>query len=377
MATAVAALIPLAAAAPGGAAGDRQTVSLNLTTTVPGAPSGNRFSIQWHNPADPSAKPPAVDRMIFHLARGTRYDFSALPQCKASDAEMMVRGTAGCPAETWVSNGRVVTDTGSPGVFPRFINVRTTMFNNQNEMVGVGESEELPFRTVTRTKYQGERVTIDMPDNPGGPPDNRTAFKSLETVMSPIVRNGRSYARTPSTCPVSGFWTFRSEFIYHDGVRQIETTRAPCRRSANPCLASRSGISRRGIARIRLGRSRGQLRSLPVRPPRAGRRILSWCVTRSRGRVRALFDRRGKAVLALTTAGGHGNRGVRPGRSARRLRSAYPNRRRLARGVYRAWPQSRMVIGVRGGRVRYVAVATRRLVGERRALMRALRRARR
>jgi hypothetical protein len=257
-ATAVALFIPLVAAAPASAAGDRQTVSLSLTTTVPGAPSGNRFSIQWRNPADPSAKPPAVDTMIFHLPRGTRYDFSVLPQCKASDAELMVRGTAGCPAQTWVSNGRVVTDTGSPGVFPRFINVRTTMFNNQDEMIGVGESEELPFRTVTRTKYQGERVTLDMPDNPGGPPDNRTAFKSLETVMSPIVRNGRSYARTPPTCPVSGFWTFRSEFIYHDGVRQIETTRAPCRRSANPCLANRSGISRRGIARIPLGRSRAQ-----------------------------------------------------------------------------------------------------------------------
>ena len=41
---------------------------------------------------------------------------------------------------------------------------------------------------VVRTSIEGGRVTIPIPDNPGGPPDNRSAFKSMETVMPTIVR---------------------------------------------------------------------------------------------------------------------------------------------------------------------------------------------
>jgi hypothetical protein len=368
-------LASMAGAQPAAADGDRQTVKASLTTTLPNTASGNRLEIQWRNPADPSAKPPAIDTIVIQLPRGSRWDFSTLPQCKASDSEVMARGAAACPAASKVSTGHTVVDTGSPGVFPRFLNVTTTMFNNEGEMIGLGETEEIPFRTVVRTKMQGERATIPMPDNPGGPPDNRSSFKTLTAAAPPIVRGGRAYARTPPTCPASGSWTTRYTFIYHDGVQQTETTRAACRRSANPCLARRLSIRRRGIGPIRLGRTRAQLRALPVRPPRAGRARLSWCVERSRGRVRAVFGRRGRAVLALSSARGHGNRGVWAGRSARRLRSAYPDRRRLARGVLRAGPRSRMLIGVRAGRVTYVAVADRRLLGNRRALLRALRRA--
>ena len=63
-----------------------------------------------------------------------------------------------------------------------------------------------------------------------------------------------------------------------------------------------------------------------------------------------------------TNAAGHGNRGVRPGRSARRLRRAYPNRRRVGRGLYRLSKRDRRLVGVRKGKVRFVAVASRRLL---------------
>jgi hypothetical protein len=78
--------------------------------------------------------------------------------------------------------------------------------------------------------------------------------------------------------------------------------------------------------------------------------------------VRAAFSKRGRALLVATTAPGHGNRRARPGTSASRLRRAYPRRRSLGRGLYRASPNSRRLIGVRRGRVRYFAVANRRLL---------------
>jgi len=67
---------------------------------------------------------------------------------------------------------------------------------------------------------------------------------------------------------------------------------------------------------------------------------------------------------------------VRPGRSARRLR-ALPRRRRIARGLFRVSPRGRRVVGVRKGKVRFVAVASKRVLRRqnRRVLQRYLRRA--
>lgn len=378
-ATVVASALALAAAAPGSqAATDRQTAHAVAGTMVPGAPAGTGLSIDWRYPSDPNAKPYAVDTIVIHLPPGSRFDFSALPKCTASDGELMLRGAAACPPASKVSTGTVLSDTGSPGGIPRFVHTHTVNFNADGELVGIGDADELPIRSILRSKIRGETVTIPVPDTPGGPPpDNFTAFKSLRTVGPPIVRGRRSYARTPPTCPASGEWTTRYTFVYHDGVTQSQSVGSPCRRNSNPCLARRSPVGPRGIGRIRLGRTRSALRRLPLRPPRVGHGTLSWCVKASTARVRAAFDRRGRVALALSTARGHGNRGVHPGGPGRRLRSAYPRRRRLSRGLYRAGPRSTGLIGVRARRVRFVAVATRRLLDRRPALRRAVRRLRR
>ena len=138
------------------------------------------------------------------------------------------------------------------------------------------------------------------------------------------------------------------------------------------CLARRSPIGPRNIGRIRLGFTRRRLLRLPVKPVRATARSFRYCVKRSKGGVRAVFSRRGRVLLVATTARSHGNRGVRPGRRVA-LRAAYPSRRALGRGVYRAGRRSRRLIGVRRGRVRFVAVASDRLIRNPRALRRHLR----
>jgi DNA-binding beta-propeller fold protein YncE len=133
------------------------------------------------------------------------------------------------------------------------------------------------------------------------------------------------------------------------------------------CLSRRARAGRRGIGRVRLGRSRRVLeRAIPFSPLKRTRRASRWCADGG-GSVSAAFSRKGRAQLALSTAPGHGNRGVRPGRGARRLR-AYPHRVRLARGLYRAGPRSRLVIGTRRRKVRFVAVASRSLLRSTRRL---------
>jgi hypothetical protein len=139
------------------------------------------------------------------------------------------------------------------------------------------------------------------------------------------------------------------------------------------CLARRSPIGPGNIGRIRLRYTRARLRALRVQPVRITRRSFRYCVKRSSGRVTAVFSRRGRVALVATTARAHGNRRVRPGSPAGAVRRAYSRRRRVARGVYRANAHSPRLIGVRRGKVRFFAVASRKLVRNRRALTRHLR----
>ena len=87
----------------------------------------------------------------------------------------------------------------------------------------------------------------------------------------------------------------------------------------------------------------------------------------------AVFSKRGRVVLVTTTARAHGNRGVRPGSSGRALRRGYSRRTSVSRGLYRANRRSPRLIGVRDGRVRFIAVAHRSLLRNGPALRRHLR----
>ena len=143
-----------------------------------------------------------------------------------------------------------------------------------------------------------------------------------------------------------------------------------------PCLARRSPIGARNVGRIRLGSTRRALLALRVRSPRRAHRRLSYCVKGSRGRVTAVFSgrsARARVELVVTTAPGHGNRGIRVGSAAARFRRSYPGRVHLRGEVYAAGPKSRLLFGLRRGRVAFMAVGTRAVVGRPARIRRDLR----
>ena len=174
----------------------------------------------------------------------------------------------------------------------------------------------------------------------------------------------------------------RDEIWYSDGLSgfyAVRLTGGPAAilggtaQGGRTCLARRSPIGPRNVGRVRLGYRRARLRALPVQPVRITPRSFRYCVKRSRGRVSAVFSRRGRVALVVTTARVHGNRRLRPGSPARAVARSYSRRRALGRGIYRANPRSPRLIGVRRGRVRFFAVASTQLLRNRRALARHLR----
>jgi hypothetical protein len=236
LAALAAGVVPLAAggghSASAEQSGLRQTASFRFTTKKPGAPSGVRVSLRFMNPDDPAVKPYAVQRMVFHWPGKHLGDTTVPARCTASDAEILAQGPDACPPKSKVGGGKAVTDTGAGD--DRYQDVTVSAFNEEGGLIGVTVTDSTPLiRTVDHTKFDTKTRTksTDVTPFPGfPPPEPYTPVKSLDLFYPKLVRHGRAYGMTPPRCPRAGYWTFKADFTYHDGVTQTVESRSPCRR---------------------------------------------------------------------------------------------------------------------------------------------------
>jgi hypothetical protein len=208
----------------------RQDAALTFTSGAPGQPTGLLLSIDYVNPDNPAAKPPAVRRVVTELAPGSRYDTGAPELCTASDAELMARGASACPSGSVVGRGVITIDTGFPGP-NRIVTSDTTFLNNTDELIFLNAERQSGGRAVTRSEVGERTVTSEAPPLPGTPPDGG-AIDTVQIEDFQISREVggevRSYITTPESCPPHGFWVNSVHFTYFDGVSQVVETRSPC-----------------------------------------------------------------------------------------------------------------------------------------------------
>jgi hypothetical protein len=133
------------------------------------------------------------------------------------------------------------------------------------------------------------------------------------------------------------------------------------------CLPRTARFGSRGVTGVKLGLSRSRLLLRLPEPRKRTARSWRWCVEGG-GRVVAAFTKGGRVALVGTTGARHRHRRIRPGSSARLVRRTFPRRVVLTRRLVRAGPHSGRLFGVRRGKVRYIAVASRRVSKLRRYL---------
>jgi hypothetical protein len=278
-----------------------------FTTDVPGNGTGMAAHIVY---PDYAGKPKSADRVVVELPAGSRFDESAVPVCRATDADLYSRGLSACPAQSRVGggDGSVVTGFGPP-----FDPLRGDLhvFHGPGELMNVGT---LPgsdrVAVIDRGRIDGRRVVQDPAPAPGGPPDGRTSGKEVRLRIDARSAAGRSFLTTPADCPSAGSWTFRITAHYEDGTSDSATSTSPCRipsaaerRPASMGLRVRPGLVRAGD-RVRV---RFQVTS-PSAACRGG------ALVRFAGR-RVRTDGRGRATMArrLLRPGRYVARAVKPG----------------------------------------------------------------
>jgi hypothetical protein len=198
-----------------------------FTTGVPGASAGTDTRILYKNPSDPAAKPIPVRREVFTFPSGTTYDETVVPDCTASDAEIMLLGSDACPADSYMGGSQ--GDTSMAGFDNTEQAVDVSGWDQGGDLVLLGGSHDIqPMRFVAHARRVGQVVTVEVPPTPGGPPDGESALRRVHHVFPERSLGTRAYMRTPKRCPKSGYWTFRGEFTFADGVVERDVSRMPC-----------------------------------------------------------------------------------------------------------------------------------------------------
>jgi len=223
------ALAPLSASGQGSEL--RQSAITVLSDGRVSEDTGTRTAIDYFDPENPGAKPPAVRKVEVIQPRGARIDTSVPPRCHASDAELMAQGADACTEASVVGRGYLRLDTGFSGP-GRFVEADITLLNEVDQLIFLSTIRGSGARVVTRAEVSGRTVTTEVPMLPGAPPDGaaldvaRTKLASISVERGP--RRG-SYIRTPSRCPRRGYWLVHHRFTYADGVTQTMASRTPCR----------------------------------------------------------------------------------------------------------------------------------------------------
>ena len=188
---------------------------------------------------------------MVHLPDGLRYDTTTVPECTASDTELQVLGADACPADTQLALGTFSAVTGlGPPVDP--LPGDDHVFNGPNQIIEVITAPGTPLSPgFDRLTIQGTTVTAHPPAAPGGPPDGRTAIRSIAFKIPVRTAGSRSLVTTPPDCPPEGHWTATGTFGFADGSSETVASPLPCAVPAQTrAVANRThGGSRRACRR--------------------------------------------------------------------------------------------------------------------------------
>lgn len=219
-------LVLAATAAPAALAKPRQSFSIAFTTTTPGMQAGAFLKADWFGDR-PGEKPHSIIDDVFTFASGTTLDFSAVPRCRATDRQFLLRGVAACPKASRVAVGTIDLDAGKAvWHVPRIIRTRATVFvSGPGRLVTLAVTNilGLAIPVVDRATVTGTSIVTKNPATPGFPPPDPYVAVKQDRIR--FLNNG--FITTPPTCPDGG-WIHRATFRYRKGHTERLTSVSPC-----------------------------------------------------------------------------------------------------------------------------------------------------
>jgi hypothetical protein len=217
LASVVAALLAVPAAAPAQAGAD--TFSLSFTTARAGAPTGFDLEAEFRPQR-------VIDRLTVAFPRGTRNLPGAVPRCRATDAQVEQEEVD--ISELCRASSRIGTGTGMAvfGEATTPLTFELVLFNwtRGRTLLDIRAGGTSAF--VAFPEFDGSRLVIPLTLAP----EIDARVTSIELSVRRAGTRRRPFLRTPAVCPRSGRLT--SAIIAREfGAGSVTTRdRTPCRR---------------------------------------------------------------------------------------------------------------------------------------------------
>jgi|SRR5215208_357007 len=212
------------------AASEATTFSVKHSSKAVDSSTGISFKIAFGDPDVPNGVPSGLKNFKIKLHKGTKIDAAGAAQCTASDATLMSKGAAACPAATKIGSGTAAA-TSAAG---QTVNVDAVIFNER-----VSGKNAFLFIFLLNGAYVTDfdanvkANTISSEGLSGALPGDFVVTEFNGTIGKHSKGRGKrkhDLITTPQTCPKAKKWTNTATFVFQSGSSDTGSSTSPCKR---------------------------------------------------------------------------------------------------------------------------------------------------
>lgn len=224
----VLALAVVSTAAVAFASSQATTFSFKQSAHKEGASTGIAFKVEFGDPDAANGLPAGLKDFKISMPKGAKIDPAGAPQCKASNADLMAKGAAACPASTRIGTGKATATDGNATV-----NVEGFVFNEK-----VGKKNSWLFLFLINDAYAAafdapvKGNTLSAKGLTGAVPGGLLVTKFAGTIGKHSKGRGKKkhdLITAPTVCPKSKKWTNKATFTFLDGSKDNATSSSSCK----------------------------------------------------------------------------------------------------------------------------------------------------
>jgi hypothetical protein len=180
----------------------------------PAKSTGFKTDIETSDPGAPGGVPKATNVITVSFPSGTKFNTSALPQCKATPTNTAPVTTGACN-KAKVGTGHSVVEAQGLGAIPGTI----TAYNAKNAIIFYVKSQfgSTTLPVVLKGSLKGSKLVTNVGSQVPSVGGLKLVITTFQLNIGAHKSGKKLYATTPKTCS-GGKWVVKSHVTYDDGT---------------------------------------------------------------------------------------------------------------------------------------------------------------
>jgi hypothetical protein len=204
------------------------TFSFKQSSHKPGTSTGIAFKVEFGDPDAANGLPAGLKDFKISMPKGAKIDPAGATQCKTTEADLMAKGAAACPAASRIGTGKATATNGATT-----LDVQGFIFNEK-----AGSRNAWLFLFLINNGYAAsfdapvKGGTLSAKGLTGAVPGGLLVTKFAGTIGKRSKGRGKkkhNLITAPSSCPKNKKWTNKATFVFVDGAKDTTSSTSACK----------------------------------------------------------------------------------------------------------------------------------------------------